>query len=198
MTRENRWAAGAGAAAAAVLAGAVSGESIYRQVDGDGRITFTDTPRPGAERLVQGIGNTYPARPQQQPIAAAPVTVQDRSDTFAGYETVTVDTASSVGVSPAIAPSGDGPREQAIRANDGRIRVVAATHPSLQPGHRTVVLLDGQAAQQGEGLSFDLTEVDRGRHELAVRIVDRRGQVLAESRSKIIHVLRASRRTAPK
>ena len=55
-----------------------------------------------------------------------------------------------------------------------------------------------KAAQQGDGLTFDLADVDRGRHELAVHIVDGNGQVLAQSRPKIIHLLRASRRSALK
>ena len=90
------------------------------------------------------------------------------------------------------------PKEEAIRANDGNIRVVATTEPALQSGHRAVVLLDGQATQRSESLTFELAELDRGRHELAVRIVDGDGQVLAQSRPKIVHLLRASRRPALK
>lgn len=182
MRRSDRWIGCLAAAMVVTSAGVASAGPIYRQVDGDGRITFTDTPRPGAERLVQGTGNTYRAPPEQQPIAQMAEPIQAQSEAFAGYVDVTVDW----------------PVEAAIRANDGRIRVVASTRPELQSGHRAAILLDGQAVQQSDGLTFDLTEVDRGTHELAVQIVDGSGQVLAESRPKIVHVLRAFRRTALK
>ena len=181
MGRNDRWA-GCFAAVVVILAGAVCAGPIYRQVDGDGRITFTDTPRPGAERMAQGNTNTYRAPPVQQPIVQMAAPIQAQRDAFAGYQTITIDW----------------PQEEAIRANDGRIRIVSATQPALQPDHRAALLLDGQIVQQSESLTFDLTGVDRGRHELTVQIVDGNDQVLAESRPKIIHVLRAFRRTALK
>lgn len=181
MRRNDRWVRCFAAAMVAILAGALSAAPIYRQVE-DGRVTFTDTPRPDAERLVQGAGNTYRAPPKHQPISQAAETVQAQSAAFAGYDSVAIDW----------------PRDEAIRANDGRIRIVAATQPELQQGHRATLLLDGQVVQQSESLTFDLTGVDRGTHELTVRIVDGGDQVLAESRPKIVHVLRAFRRTALK
>ena len=181
MRRNDRWT-GCLAAVAVLLAGAASAGPIYRQVDGDGRITFTDTPRPSAERLVQDAANTYRAPPKKQLGAQVSEPVRQPSDAFAGYESVRIES----------------PREEALRANDGRIRIVAATQPALQAGHRATLLLDGEIVQQSKGLTFDLTEVERGTHELAVRIVDGSGHVLAESRTKVVHLLRAFRRTALK
>ena len=178
MRRNDRWT-GCLAAVAVLLAGAANAGPIYRQVDGDGRITFTDTPQTGAERLVQDAANIYRAPPKQQQVSEP---VQQPSDAFAGYESVRIES----------------PGEEALRANDGRIRIVAATQPALQAGHRAALLLDGEIVQQSKGFTFDLTEVDRGRHELAVRIVDGSGHVLAESRTKVVHLLRAFRRTALK
>ncbi|MXY52073.1 MAG: DUF4124 domain-containing protein [Gammaproteobacteria bacterium] len=167
------------AVAVAMLAFGASAAPVYRLVDADGRVTFTDMPGPGAERFLPDTPNTYRARqPQSRPPEPAPV----QRDAFTGYRGVAIAW----------------PKAEAVRANDGRIRIVAATEPSLQSGHRAVVLLDGQAAQRSEGLTFELAELDRGRHELSVRIVDGDGQVLAQSRPKIIHLLRASRRAALK
>ena len=169
----------AAAAMVAILAVGASAAPMYRLVDGDGRVTFTDVPAPGAELVEQGTANTYRAR---QPQTRGPDPLSDQSNAFAGYRSVAIES----------------PQEEVIRANGGRMRVVAATEPGLEPEHRAVVLLDGQTAQQGDGLTFDLADVDRGRHELAVHIVDGNGQVLAQSRPKIIHLLRASRRSALK
>ena len=170
----------AAAVAVAMLAFGASAAPVYRLVDGDGRVTFTDVPVPGAERFVPGTANTYRAGQPQPRAPDDPVRVQP--DGFAGYRSVAIEW----------------PKEEAVRANEGRIRIVAATEPSLQSGHRAVVLLDGQAAQRSEGLTFELTQLDRGRHEVSVHIVDGNGQVLAQSRPKIIHLLRASRRSALK
>ena len=169
----------AAAVAVAMLTFGASAAPVYRLVDGDGRVSFTDVPVAAAERVVPRGANTYRARPLQarvpDPVAAPP-------DAFAGYRSVNIEW----------------PLGEAIRANDGRIRIVAATEPDLESNHRAIVLVDGKAAQQSDGLTFDLAELDRGRRELAVRIVDANGVVLAESRPKIIHVLRASRRAALK
>ncbi len=180
MKQSGRWVLRSLAAVVAVpLVVSASAAPMYRLVDGDGRVTFTDVPVAAAERVVPRAANIYRARPLQ-PRAPDPVAAEP--DAFAGYRSVNIAW----------------PREEAVRANDSRIRIVAATEPSLKPGHRAIVLLDGQAAQQSDGLTFDLAELDRGRHELAVRIVDANGMVLAESRPKIIHLLRASRRAALK
>ena len=178
MKQSGRWAV-CSMAVAVLLALGANATPMYRFVDGDGRVTFTDVPEPGAERFVQGAANTYRAR---QPQPRAPNPVAEKTDAFAGYHSVAIEW----------------PQDEAIRANDGRIRVVAATEPGLQPDHRAVVLLDGQVAQQSDGLSFDLAELDRGQHELAVQIINGNGVVLAESRPKIIHLLRASRGAALK
>ena len=170
----------AAAVAVAMLAFGASAAPVYRLVDGDGRVTFTDVPGPGAERFVPGAANTYRARPPQPSAPDDPARVQP--DALSGYRSVAIEW----------------PKEEAVRANDGRVRIVAATEPSLQSGHRAVVLLDGQAAQRSEGLTFELAQLDRGRHELSVRIVDGNGHVLAQSRPKTIHLLRASRRAALK
>lgn len=179
MKQSGRWVRRSLAAVTAALVACAGAAPMYRLVDGDGRVTFTDVPVSTAERVVPRAANIYRARPLQprapNPVAAPP-------DAFAGYRSVNIEW----------------PLGEAIRANDGRIRIVAATEPDLEPNHRAVVLLDGQAAQQSDGLTFDLAELDRGRHELAVRIVDANGMVLAESRPKIIHLLRASRRAALK
>ncbi|MDE0694113.1 MAG: DUF4124 domain-containing protein [Gammaproteobacteria bacterium] len=179
MKQSGRWVRRSLAAVAAALVVCASAAPMYRLVDGDGRVTFTDVPASTAERVVPRAANTYRARPLQP---RAPDPVATPSDAFAGYRSVNIEW----------------PQDEATRANDGRIRIVAATEPSLEPNHRAIVLLDGQAAQQSDGLTFDLAELDRGRHELAVRIVDANGMVLAESRPKIIHLLRASRRAALK
>ena len=181
MRRSDRWIGCLTVATAVISAGVASAGPIYRQVDGDGRITFTDTPRPGAERLLQGTGNTYRA-PPRPPIAQVAEPVQAQSEAVSAYESVSIAW----------------PKEEAIRANDGRIRIVAATQPELQPGHRARLLLDGEIVQQGDGLTFDLTEVNRGTHEFTVRIVNDAGHVLAQSRPKVVHMLRAFRQNALK
>lgn len=179
MKQSDRWVPRFLAVAATALVACASAAPMYRLVDDDGRVTFTDVPDATAERVLPRAANTYRARPLRP---RAPEPVAALSDAFAGYHSVNIEW----------------PQGEAIRANDGRIRIVAATEPSLQSAHRAVVLLNGRAAQRSEGLTFELAQLDRGRHELAVRIVDANGMVLAESRPKIIHLLRASRRAALK
>ncbi len=87
--------------------------------------------------------------------------------------------------------------DMAVRDNAGHVLVQAQIQPDLHCAHRVQLLLDGLPAQQevGEvgGLEFLLVNIDRGTHQLQLRIVDADATVLFTGQPSTFHLLRHSR-----
>ncbi len=80
-----------------------------------------------------------------------------------------------------------------LRDGAGNLTVVASSEPPLHPGHAYQLLFDGQPlASAGSGPSFQLHNVDRGSHQLAVEILDANGQSLIRSPEQSVHIHRPS------
>ncbi len=83
--------------------------------------------------------------------------------------------------------------DEAIRNNAGTVSVTVEAEPALQPGHFYQLLLDGEPfGAPGEQTSFQLSNVDRGTHQLAVAVVDAQERVLQQSESRSFHLIRTS------
>lgn len=146
------------------LAAAASADAVYRQVDEQGRVTFSDRPLSGAERVEVPPINTTPAV-ESAPDPLGPVEPQE----FAGYQVLSI-----------IAP-------QRIVPNGLAEQVVeVALEPALQPGHRLEVWLDGKPVAISDELRIPIGQLPRGTHQVEVRILD--GRALLESASQEIFV----------
>lgn len=152
---------------------------IFRTVDANGNVVFTDiapVDRSGqgapAQVTVPPVNTVpalaVPATPNNAPAAASP-----------GYYTKL----------SIVAPAAD----ETIRENAGNVRIEAAIAPPLRPDHRLLLVVDGalSAVDAVNGV-FELSNVDRGTHTAALRIVDRDGAVLIESDPTTFHLMRVS------
>ncbi len=148
--------------------------AIYKWMDADGTVHFSDTPKDGAEEVHVAPPQTYSA-PEVAPITPRPVEPQAP----AAYERFEL-----------LAPTDDA----TLRENSGAITLSFAVDPPLKTraGHRLVVLLDGKAVSEGKSATLTLENVDRGSHSLQGEIVDSRGTVLTRSPSITVHLLRHS------
>ncbi|MGV8841821.1 MAG: DUF4124 domain-containing protein [Pseudomonas sp.] len=73
------------------------------------------------------------------------------------------------------------PSGQALRANNGSFSVTVMLEPALQPGHQLRLLLDGQPyGEPSRGPHLQLTNIDRGTHQLAVQVLSA-GQPIQQS-----------------
>ncbi len=170
---------------AAALAGAAADVSaaskIYRTVDEDGNVVFTDIPPKDGEQsesVAVESPNTFtgePARPDQW-IVEQGEGAEAEADAFS-YESLTIN-------SPA--------DDEAVRENAGNVNIVATAVPALRPGHRIRVLLDGVPEQEGHQSSFVLSNVDRGTHSVTTEIVDEAGTVLLASAPTTFHLQRVA------
>ena len=160
---------------------------IYRTTDEHGNVVLTDIPpRDGesAEQVVLAAPNTFTAE-EALPDAQTWIVEEDGDVVEASFSYRTLSIAS---------PQDD----QAVRENAGNLTVVANISPVLQPGHIMRLLMDGSVVQEGPQSSFELANVDRGTHTIALEVVDQEGIVLKRSDSITFHMLRVSILTVPR
>ena len=84
--------------------------------------------------------------------------------------------------------------DTALRGNAGNVTVVGRVDPPLRCGHRVQLLLDGvPAAAPIDTPTFTLVNIDRGTHQLQLRIVDAADTVLFTGEPSTFYLLRHSR-----
>lgn|SRR5690606_34193584 len=153
----------------AAAAGPASAVTVWRWVDQNGVVHYSDRPVDGAERIELSGPQTYPGGQQGLPSATAersatsPVPQQDQAP-YRRFEIV--------------APA----QQETLWNIGGTLAVTVALEPPLQPGHRLDVYLDGERRSLG-ATSTQLTvpEVYRGLHTLQAVVVDEAGSEVLRS-----------------
>ncbi|RRV67970.1 DUF4124 domain-containing protein [Stutzerimonas stutzeri] len=164
------------AAAILLLASALPAlAGVYSYIDAEGNRVFTDRPSGQAVEEVQlKPSNSMASQPTPAPRAVQPPKQQAAAIRYQLQ---------------ILSPAAD----EAIRNNAGTVSVTVEAEPALQPGHFYQLLLDGEPfGAPGEQTSFQLSNVDRGTHQLAVAVVDAQERVLQQSESRSFHLIRTS------
>lgn len=142
----------------------VTAETVYKTVDEDGNVIFSDQPTQGAEQIelqeLQTIKN--PNTPRLPPADTSRPKPADY------YQAISI-------ISPAA--------EEGYRNNAGNLNVKLSLQPSLKPGHKIVIKLDGQEIASGSALSASVDNVNRGTHSLSAAVVDSSGKSLISTSS---------------
>ena len=141
---------------------------VYRTVDEDGNITFTDTPQEGAEKVdiqeTQTIDNPNPAK--YKPLSKKQKPVER-------YRSISI-----------ASPGND----EAVRNNAGNVTISTSIDPRLIPSHEVIIYIDGK--EIGRGSSATANNVDRGTHTASAKIVDSSGNTVISSSPSTFHLLR--------
>ncbi len=170
----------------AALGGGNTMAAIYKTVDEDGNVVFTDVPPKdqGGEVDVTEqnvyVPPALPDAPAQQIGAAQPEgQAEEAAATTTTYEALSITS-----------PTDDEP----VRENAGNITIVVNATPAVDTsqGHQLEILLDGQLAGNAGASAVSLTNVDRGTHVVTARITDADGNVLIASQPITFHMLRYS------
>ena len=150
-------------------------ETIYKVVDEEGNITFTDTPPNDADAIVEPhsiLGtNTTPA------VATAPENAikTDQADAEASYVTRIVSPAD----------------ESTIPMGPGDFVVEAEIFPRLDSGEQLILLLDGEAVGAPQPFPrWQLTNIFRGAHRLQVVRVNETGAERSKSTEHTVYIIR--------
>lgn len=143
---------------------ALGGAEVFRWVDADGVVHYSDRPRAGAERLVI---ESAPATRLAPASPTAPRPVIDEQG-YLPYRSLAIAS----------------PEQDEVLWNiEGQLDVAVTVDPPLQAGHTLQLYLDGQpAAMLGPGRSGTrLSEVYRGAHTLEAEVLDPAGASLFRS-----------------
>jgi hypothetical protein len=146
-------------AAAAALAG-----TVYKWVDENGVVHYSDQPHPNAQKITLQEVQTYRESGMTSAAPAAPPPPAPVSATSSGYRGCAV-----------VEPQPD----QSF-ANLDSLTVVVQTDPALHPGDQIFVTYDGQPlnGNAATGGRFTISPVDRGTHTLEAVVRDSSGTVL--------------------
>lgn len=159
--------------ATAILGLAIDSQAasrIYKSVDAEGNVVFTDIPPKegeSGEAVSVETPNTFqPAEPENREQWIVEPTEEDSEPESFNYSSLNITT-----------PAND----EAIRENAGNVNVVIDVTPELRTGHQLRVLMDGKPEQAGTKSVYMLPNVDRGTHTLTAEVIDDTGKVLITS-----------------
>jgi len=159
-----------------LFAAGAAGSEMWRWVDADGVVHYSDRPHPGAERVDMGRAQTFTA-PVITPSRRE--ALEQEGEPASQYSRLSV-------VSPA--------EGETLWNIEGELNVQLAVEPRLASGHQLRIFLDGS---QVEGVpqgptQFTIGEVFRGERQLRASIVDARGRELVSSATVTFYVQQTS------
>ena len=138
---------------------ALAGTTLYRWVDANGVVHYSDTPAPGAEKLEIAASRAHPTPPK--PLED----VEPVSRPVAGVQYTRLAITS--------------PEDGAAYSNIQSIVVQASLEPALAANHTLYFVVDGQQ-QPPSGLAASI-DVVRGEHTVLATVVDENNQTLFTS-----------------
>lgn len=153
----------------------ITGAGIYKYVNPDGGVEYSDQPREGAAKVEVAPLQTYTPPPLPK-IKRLP------------------EGKPQPGISYQISIASPQPGAT-VRENTGKVKVKLRVKPPLEVASKYVpqLLLDGQpVAKTSAGLHYTLANVDRGTHTLQARLLDPSGTPVAHSETVTFYMRRIS------
>ena len=136
---------------------------VYRSVDEDGNIVYTDKPSPDAEKIKIDKVQTIPAG--------------DDNFEYTPPENLTEEGAYTK--LEVVNPEND----HVFTGNTGDVTVSVVIEPELntENGDRLILTMDGKKEADSTSTSFSFTNLDRGTHIVEVHVINKDGKSLMES-----------------
>lgn len=156
-----------------MLSFAAAASTLYKVVNEDGSITYTDIPAPGAEPVDLSKVNSA--------VMPSLTTNKQTNPQVKPTQKPTIEYQLSL-----ISPT----QEQTVRDNLGNLTVRAKLSP--QSAGMFQLVLDGEVVQTQPQPVFELTNLNRGEHTIQVHFLQNRGKILASTPSTVFYLRRAS------
>jgi hypothetical protein len=152
-------------------------QSVYKWVDENGVVHYSDQPHPNAEKIHVKAVQTYKPTALDTPVSGAPGATP-AATAGASYQGCAVVQ----------------PQDGQDFANIPSLSIVVQTDPVLHPGDQIFVTLDGQGLNDGKatGGQFTLSPVDRGTHTLQAQVRSANGTVMCQTPAVTFNVHQAS------
>lgn len=156
---------------------------LYKKVDKNGRITFTDKETPGAKKITVNTRKNVLAMPKKAP---EEYNYEDDLDNDKEKKKKPFKYSYLAIESPK--------NDESIRANDGGIYVVVGITPQLRGNHSVRLLMNGSSVAEDQKVPyFSLANIDRGTHKLQVQIIEDSSQkIIQSSPASSFHLQRMS------
>jgi hypothetical protein len=159
-------------AALSLLAGvAAASTTVYKWIDENGVVHYSDQPHPNAEKMqVEGV-QTYKPTDVTSPGGMPPGGVPPAQ---VGYRGCNIRQ----------------PSQDQMLENADSVVVSVSTDPGMHPGDQIFATLDGAPVNNGAatGNSFSLSAVERGQHTVAAQVRDSTGQVVCQTPNVTFYV----------
>jgi len=155
-----------------LLAGSAHAE-VYKSINADGEVVYSDIPTKGAEALKMPALPTYTSPPVTPSVSSKKEPVEK-----VVYEDFVF-----------LKPEDDA----TIRNNQGIINAELKLTPALRSkrNHRVQFYLDGEAyGEPGSSIRTTMSSVDRGEHSLTASVLDADGNSLISADPVIVHLHR--------
>jgi uncharacterized protein DUF4124 len=147
--------------------------TVYKSVDAEGNIIFTDQPSEGAE--VIEIERSQSITPViTEPYQYTPARKEIKKKLYTNLEV--------------ISPSDD----STVHNNQGNVSISVNVEPAILPGHQMILFVDGEKITTSKTNQFSLSNIDRGTHQLSVVIISEEGKPLLSSETTTFHLRRVS------
>lgn len=152
-------------------------DKVYRSVDEQGNVIFTDTPQPNAQEVTLPPLQSYTS-PETNTGVSGTQRFKNRLKQPAIQYSLSI-------VSPQ--------NEATIWDNEGNVLVVVTTNPPLDGQLQLEILVDGlKMSASGQRTSVQLTGLERGTHQIQAQLVDGNGGVVVTSEPVIIYIQKTS------
>ena len=160
------------------LSAAAGATEVYRHVDKDGVVHYSDQPP------------TKGARPAVLPPIQVVGPVGGRPTPGSSPGTAVITDADLTGAAPLSVSIMSPTPDQTLRRDDRLLPVSVRMNQPLPQGHGLLYLLDGTArnAEPTRALNFTFAGVERGEHLVAVATVDTNGREIARTAPVIVHM----------
>ncbi|MEM6708741.1 MAG: DUF4124 domain-containing protein [Pseudomonadota bacterium] len=173
---------------ALLASSATAATRIYKTVDENGNVVYTDVaPKEpeDAERMeikLPELNQFEQAESEPQSAVENLTPADDEADSEDEPGPIVYQRVALV------TPTDD----EAIRANNGNLTLQAQILPALDPNHQLRFFVDGAPVGTTRSLTMPLSNVDRGTHTAQVVVINAEGGVAAQSAAHTFHVLRFS------
>lgn len=162
----------------ALLLSVPASAEVYRQVDAQGNVTFTDEPSD------QAPAETVKIRPVTTITLPKPEAVREPQRLREKVETEGASYSDLRFTAPQ--------DQQAFHSGSGDVSFQVASSPGLKKGHKYEVTLDGQPVGQSTSGTVTVRNIFRGTHQAGVSIVDNSGVTIKSGDSISFTVHRPS------
>ncbi|XOZ33315.1 DUF4124 domain-containing protein [Halomonadaceae bacterium KBTZ08] len=148
--------------------GSAVADEVYRHVDEDGNVTYSDEPMSDDSEAME-----------LEPLPEVSLPKWDRSQRRKnrGEQDGSRKQQASYRSVEITQPEHD----STFWRSSGRVVVRIQSQPSLKSGHRYALEVDGERVKQGRSTSFPVKKMTRGTHELVVHVINANGETVSSS-----------------